>query len=102
MATPRNMIAFIGGLYAQSENSRWERALPDNSDDRSTNNVIDPTLTRRETEVAGLASQGLATKVIAGQLGIVEGTVKIHLHNIYRKLQVSNRTGLMLRAIATR
>lgn len=68
--------------------------MPDNSDDRSTNNVIDLTLTRREAEVAGLASQGLATKVIAGQLGIVEGTVKIHLHNIYRKLQVSNRTGL--------
>jgi DNA-binding NarL/FixJ family response regulator len=58
-------------------------------------------LTKRETQIAGLVSQGLANKVIAGQLGVVEGTVKIHLHNIYRKLRVSNRNGLMLRVIAT-
>jgi DNA-binding NarL/FixJ family response regulator len=83
-------------------NSRWERTVPDNSDGWSTNSVIDPTLTRREAEVAGLVSQGLANKVVAGQLGIVEGTVKIHLNNIYRKLQITNRTGLMLPAIATR
>jgi DNA-binding NarL/FixJ family response regulator len=55
-------------------------------------------LTRREAEVAGLVSQGLANKVVAGQLGITEGTVKIHLYSIYRKLRVSNRAGLILRA----
>jgi two-component system nitrate/nitrite response regulator NarL len=55
-------------------------------------------LTRRETEVAGLVSQGLANKVVAAQLGVTEGTVKIHLHSIYRKLRVSNRVGLILRA----
>jgi two-component system, NarL family, nitrate/nitrite response regulator NarL len=55
-------------------------------------------LTRRETEVAGLVSQGLANKVVAGQLGISEGTVKIHLYSIYQKLRVSNRVGLILRA----
>jgi len=94
---------YRGALHRQRGlNSRWERTLPDNSDDWSANNVINPTLTRREAEVAGLVSQGLANKVIAGQLGVAEGTVKIHLHNIYRKLQVPNRTGLMLREIATR
>jgi two-component system nitrate/nitrite response regulator NarL len=55
-------------------------------------------LTRRETEVAGLVSQGLANKVVAAQLGVTEGTVKIHLHSIYRKLRVSNRVGLILHA----
>jgi DNA-binding NarL/FixJ family response regulator len=55
-------------------------------------------LTRREAEVAGLVSQGLANKVVAGQLGVTEGTVKIHLHRIYQKLRVSNRVGLILRA----
>jgi len=54
-------------------------------------------MTRREAEVAGLVSQGLANKVVAKQLGIGEGTVKIHLHNIYQKLHVSNRTALILR-----
>ena len=57
-----------------------------------------PELTRRETEVAGLVSQGLANKVVAKQLGVTEGTVKIHLHSIYQKLRVSNRVGLILRA----
>jgi two-component system nitrate/nitrite response regulator NarL len=59
-------------------------------------------MTRREAEVAGLVSQGLANKVVAKQLGIGEGTVKIHLHNIYQKLHVSNRTGLILSAIPNR
>jgi two-component system, NarL family, nitrate/nitrite response regulator NarL len=53
-------------------------------------------MTRREAEIAGLVSQGLANQAIAKQLGIGEGTVKIHLHNIYQKLHVSNRIGLMM------
>ena len=64
-------------------------------------NSGDQTLTRREGEVARLVSQGLANKTVAGQLGVREGTVKIHLHNIYRKLHVSNRAGLILSAIAS-
>lgn len=63
-----------------------------------TNSVGDQKLTRREAEVAGLVSQGLANKVVAWQLGVREGTVKIHLHNIYRKLRVSNRIGLIVRS----
>jgi DNA-binding NarL/FixJ family response regulator len=59
------------------------------------------TLTRREFEVADLVYLGLANKVIATRLGVVEGTIKIHLHNIYRKLRVSNRTGL-LRVLGTK
>jgi DNA-binding NarL/FixJ family response regulator len=51
-----------------------------------------------KTEVAGLVSQGLANKVVAGQLGVTEGTVKTHLHTIYQRLRVSNRAGLILRA----
>lgn len=57
-------------------------------------------LTRREEQVAQLVSQGLANKAVAGRLGLQEGTVKIHLHNIYRKLQVPNRTRLILSSIA--
>ncbi len=59
-------------------------------------------LTRREVEVAQLVSQGLANKAIAENLGLREGTVKIHLHNIYQKLQVPNRTALILSSITKR
>jgi len=55
---------------------------------------IPDVLTPREREIATLASAGLSNKQIARQSNLVEGTVKIHLHNIYRKLGVKNRTAL--------
>ena len=51
-------------------------------------------LSIREQEVMRLASKGLANKEIARKLGLSDGTVKIHLHNIYQKLGVANRTAL--------
>jgi DNA-binding NarL/FixJ family response regulator len=51
-------------------------------------------LTSREREITGLASTGLSNKEIARHLNRSEGTVKIHLHNILRKLRLSNRTAL--------
>ena len=49
-------------------------------------------LTSREREILALVSQGTGNKQIAKQLWVTEQTVKFHLSNIYRKLQVSNRT----------
>jgi DNA-binding NarL/FixJ family response regulator len=51
-------------------------------------------LTRREWDVCMLVIY--PNKQIARLLGITEGTVKVHLHNIYTKLGVSNRTALVL------
>ena len=51
-------------------------------------------LTAREYEIACLVAQGLSNKHIARALAISEGTVKIHLHNIYEKLGGMNRTSL--------
>jgi len=59
-------------------------------------------LTRREAQVAQLVAQGLANKVIAQYLGLRECTVKIHVHNIYQKLGVPNRTSLILSSNAKR
>jgi DNA-binding NarL/FixJ family response regulator len=56
-------------------------------------------LTAREREVSELVAQGLSNKHIARQLDVSEGTVKIHLHNIYRKLGVMNRTTLAALAL---
>jgi DNA-binding NarL/FixJ family response regulator len=52
------------------------------------------TLTSREREVAALIAKGLSNKQIARHLRVHEGTVKIHLHNIYTKLGIQNRTVL--------
>jgi two-component system nitrate/nitrite response regulator NarP len=53
-------------------------------------------LTPRERDVAERVARGQRNKEIARELNVTEGTVKMHLHNIYEKLQVKNRTELAL------
>src|SRR6266446_10089877 len=53
-------------------------------------------LSAREREVAQWAATGARNKEIAWELGISEGTVKLHLFHAYRKLRVGNRVGLGL------
>lgn len=53
-------------------------------------------LTRREQDVARLVAAGQRNRVIAGTLGISEGTVKMHLHNVYAKLGLESRTQLAM------
>jgi DNA-binding NarL/FixJ family response regulator len=54
------------------------------------------TLTPREVELVQMVAQGLRNKAIAERLAISEGTVKVHLHNIYEKLGVDGRLELVL------
>jgi len=49
-------------------------------------------LSPREKEILQLLAKGLLYKEIAEQLGITTGTVRIHIHKIYEKLHVQNRT----------
>jgi len=58
--------------------------------------VTGETLTPREVEIVRMVGQGLRNKVIAERLSISEGTVKVHLHNIYEKLKVDGRLELVL------
>jgi DNA-binding NarL/FixJ family response regulator len=53
-------------------------------------------LTPRQSEIVRLATQGIAAREIAARLMLSQGTVKVHLHNIYTKLQVAGRVGLLL------
>lgn len=55
-------------------------------------------LTPRESDVVRQVAQGQRNKEIARSLGITEGTVKMHLHNLYEKLGVASRTELALLA----
>lgn len=58
--------------------------------DRS--HVAEGDLSEREHSVLELLAQGLLYKEIADRLGIAVGTVKQHIHRIYEKLHVQNRT----------
>jgi two-component system response regulator DevR len=51
-----------------------------------------PGLTRRELEILQLTAEGYSNAELARMLWVTEQTVKFHLSNIYRKLDVSNRT----------
>lgn len=59
-------------------------------------------LTPREIEMVGMVARGLRNKEMSERLAISEGTVKIHLHHIYRKLKVENRVELILYAQSKR
>lgn len=52
-------------------------------------------LTPREIEVVRMVAKGLTNKEIAAELCIADGTVKIHLHNIYEKVKVNRRAELV-------
>ncbi len=55
-------------------------------------------LTTRERQIILVLSEGVTNKEIGRRLKLAEGTVKLHLHNIYRKLGIANRTALALLA----
>jgi RNA polymerase sigma factor (sigma-70 family) len=59
-------------------------------------------LSVREQQITNLACDGLSNKAIAHRLGLSEGTVKIHLHHIYRKLRIGGRHALVALALSRR
>jgi two-component system, NarL family, nitrate/nitrite response regulator NarL len=57
-------------------------------------------LTERERQIVHLVSEGLSNKEIGRRLDITVGTIKAHLHNIYDKLAINNRTTLAALAVS--
>jgi DNA-binding NarL/FixJ family response regulator len=55
-----------------------------------------PGLTARELDIARAIASGLRNRAIAEKLRVTEGTVKVHLHNIYKKLGLDSRLALMI------
>ena len=56
-------------------------------------------LTGRESEVLALLATGLPNRAIADALFLTENTVRTHLKSVFRKLEVSNRSQAVARAV---
>jgi len=81
-------------LEKQSFGSAFETLLLREAGARRLATILTP----REIETMRLVAKGLSNRQVAEQLHLKEGTVKIHLHNIYKKLGFQNRVDLSLYA----
>ncbi|MCW8906197.1 MAG: two-component system response regulator NarL [Sedimenticola sp.] len=64
------------------------RALRDDAKPKSPNEAG---LTRRELQILGLIAEGMSNKQIARELDIAEGTIKVHVKNLLKKLNLRTR-----------
>ncbi|RQP20736.1 MAG: DNA-binding response regulator, partial [Brucella intermedia] len=79
-------LATAGGMYVPAS-MVFQTAPADIDDD-----VLGELLTAREIEVVHAIRIGKSNKIIAFELGMSEGTVKAHVHNIMKKIGAANRT----------
>ncbi|MCD9025029.1 response regulator transcription factor [Cohnella silvisoli] len=81
-----------------------QRALAEIRSERSVQSklefapAVEPVLTEQEKRILLLISDGLSNKEIAQYLNITGETVKSHIKNMYRKLEVNNRVQALQRA----
>ena len=82
-----------GGQWLEKDSAARAMAKLVRNEDR--HRKLATMLTPREIEIVRLVRRGLANRQIADTLGVAEGTVKVHLHNIYEKLSVQRRGQLI-------
>ncbi|WP_448098727.1 LuxR C-terminal-related transcriptional regulator [Luteibacter yeojuensis] len=94
-----------GGIYVPPEAMKAASgggvptfSLSNNNDGLSTKERLATVLTDRQIDVLKLLAKGRPNKLIARELGISEGTVKIHLAAIFRALHVRNRLEALVAA----
>ncbi len=83
-------LMLAGGVYMPPHLLRDQQAGPLPG--------IPPGLTARQFDVLRLLAQGKPNKLIARELGVTEGTVKVHLLAVFRTLDVRNRTSAVIAA----
>jgi DNA-binding NarL/FixJ family response regulator len=89
---------FAGGQWIEQQTSglALEALLRREAGAREAAGILTP----RELDLVRLAAVGLRNKEIAHRLGIGQGTVKMHLHNVYQKLGIDSRVSLAMYARA--
>ncbi len=106
MATTTDLDLFKKALHAISEGQIWIdnnkiKALVNHAES-AVGAGQDDSLSKKEREIVMLISQGLTNREIASIACISEQTVKTHISRIFRKLNVSRRSQLVLLAIRLR
>jgi DNA-binding NarL/FixJ family response regulator len=93
-AHPDDLMSAIRQAFRHSIYLAGSRPVAQIAPDASSDMGADegPGLTRRETEILKLVAEGHSNAQLARMLWVTEQTVKFHLSNIYRKLDVANRT----------
>ncbi len=93
LATPaRPQMAAQLEQSSQDEFSRFQESLNSEQEPFDMNR-----LSYRQKQILAMAADGLPNKEIAARLTIAEGTVKAHMHAIFKVLGVSNRTQAVIR-----
>jgi len=92
-ADPNDLAGAVHVLLSDSIHLEVPRAARPGPRSTAANGAAAALLTPRELEILRLASDGLSNSEMAKQLWVTDQTIKFHLSNIYRKLEVSNRTG---------
>jgi DNA-binding NarL/FixJ family response regulator len=77
-----------GAIHMSQPNGASNGVRPESATPSRAENL----LTRREIEILRLTAEGLSNGQMAKSLWVTEQTVKFHLSNIYRKIDVRNRT----------
>jgi DNA-binding NarL/FixJ family response regulator len=90
---PNDLAGAVHVLLSDSIHLEVPRASRPGPRASGANGAAAALLTPRELEILRLASDGLSNSEMAKQLWVTDQTIKFHLSNIYRKLEVSNRTG---------
>jgi DNA-binding NarL/FixJ family response regulator len=75
------------------------RYIPAEVAQKIADHLDSPAPTTRELEVLTLVGEGLRNKEVAARLSIGEDTVKMHLRNVMRKLNVNDRTHAVMLAV---
>ena len=71
---------------------------PEKPTAQNSTSIMTEALSKRENQVLGFLAQGLKNQEIADQLFLSITTVKTHVHNIYSKMDVRNRTEAVTKA----
>jgi DNA-binding NarL/FixJ family response regulator len=90
---PNDLAGAVHVLLSDSIHLEVPRGARPGPRTSGANGAAAALLTPRELEILRLASDGLSNSEMAKQLWVTDQTIKFHLSNIYRKLEVSNRTG---------
>ena len=89
----KELIETIRAVYS------GKRRVPPEIAMQIAEHVADDALSERELEVLRRVAAGKSNKLIAAELGIVEGTVKTHMKSILPKLDASDRTHAVMIAL---